>query len=178
MPDLPGATPHLTECPICGKIGEETVFLGLHDFYEICPRCGIRAYGGFEKGENGTRVCPACDKEFRTAERARIQEKDTVIRACRTCLAEMEGEEKRQQEIVEAGGIYWRCTTCGRHGVIMPDAEIAKDFRSLTQEGKYNVPGPDGKYPPCGVDFCGSDECPGCNRDHPCHKETTKWAKE
>ena len=182
MPDLPGAVPHPTECPICGKVGEEIVFLGLHDFYEACPRCGIRAYGGFERpqGRGKAKECPACGKQIHRIDtkRVRIQKGENVTKVCKSCLAEMAAEEKRQQEIVEAGGIYWQCSICGRHGVILPDAEIAKDFRTTTQGGKYGLPNPDGKYPPCAIDFGGSDECPGCNKEHPCHKETERWKRE
>lgn len=68
---------------------------------------------------------------------------------CDSCKEELE----EYSSIVKNGGVYWRCQTCSREGVIKPS-----EYADLVREAA-NIPAPD----PCGVEFTSCNEHGGEN---------------
>lgn len=137
-----GLNPHLTYCPRCGGIGPELILLGLHDYTIECNECDTVNIGGGAK-------CGQCGARPLLGERREIGEHDRLPGSlCGPC----EAESKQYDEIVKAGGVYWKCADCKRSGVIKADAEFARAARS-----EHNIEAP----LPLGVLFT-KNNCPSC----------------
>lgn len=149
-----GVNPRLTFCPRCGKEGQELVLLGIRNYYAECPSCGTRCYGGFDHDK-----CPSCGNQTYGAQRTELKESERIPGGiCESC----EKEIAEHRHIVEAGGVYWKCSKCNASGVIKESAPAAAEIRRLNGE-EFTKP-IDGKYKPCGIDFTGDECCPGCQR--------------
>lgn len=81
-----GVNPRLVNylCPICGKIeGGEIVLLGISNYRDKCPSCGVWMYGGRKGG------CPKCkcsetDSGW-TRETLKDDEKIESVGICKEC---------------------------------------------------------------------------------------------
>lgn len=135
-----GLNPRMTCCFRCGE-GIGVVLLGALDTKGTCNNCGSLVYGA--RGE-----CPQCHKSEGYSNREPIGEHEVIpIGLCDKC----EQEAKDHAKIVADGGIYWRCTSCKKSGVIKAN-EFTAEMRKLN-----NYPAPI----PFGVEFTEKD-CPVC----------------
>lgn len=135
----------MTVCPRCGQNGDEIVLLGIHNrMYECAASsCKARTIGRKEK------TCPGCGCEVDRVFVREIREHERVSGSvCGACQKEL----KEHQEVVEAGGIVFRCKDCGAKGVIKESAPLAKKVR---EQLKVDPP------KPCGVEF-DKATCPAC----------------
>lgn len=147
-----GVNPRLTICPRCGKDGPELVLMGTRDYFVTCPSCGMRGYGGFNQ-----ETCPNC-KAHVSGHRTPIEDHEKIPGSlCDDCKNEI----KHHRELVEAGGVYWKCNDCHREGVIKRTSKFAQHVRATTEGGKYKDP-VNGKYPAIGVAF-DKTNCPACS---------------
>jgi len=147
-----GVNPRLTICPRCGKDGPELILMGIRDYYQTCPSCDTRSYGGFDRG-----TCPKC-KAHVSGNKTPIGEHERIPGSlCKEC----EDVIKLHRELVEAGGVYWKCNDCHGEGVIKGTSEFAQHIRATVENGKYKDP-VNGKYPAIGVAF-DKKSCPVCS---------------
>lgn len=144
-----GINPTLTFCPRCHGESDVLVLVGRAIKYK-CRTCGQMHIGMPPK-----RKCIQCGTCHGAAGFENLGEFDGTTdrlpagEPCDKCKKEMD-EHKR---IVEAGGIYWKCSKCESEGVILGASELAGDVR---RHMKIDPPAP------CGVDFEGKDLCPVC----------------
>jgi len=81
-----GINPRLTTqlCIVCLKKvdGNEIVMLGSNNHYSVCPKCGLRAYGG--KPDKG--YCPKCTELYGNHwERVELKETDKIHTGTTVC---------------------------------------------------------------------------------------------
>lgn len=135
-----GLNPRLTCCYHCGKETNEILLLGASDYTHKCS-CGINFIG--KKQDK----CPRCNAFSNSSEIIGEYEK-VASGLCDDCKKEIE----TFKEIVEEGGAYWRCISCGRCGVIKKN-EFTDNLRK-----EKNIPIPN----PIGVKF---DKCQVCREE-------------
>ncbi len=137
-----GLAPHLTFCPRCHKEGQEIVLMGAKNFVSICPSCQGRHFGG-SQGK-----CHFCGDSMYGAQRRELDDFERIPgELCLSC----QQEEKKHREIVEAGGIYWKCK-CGAFGVMTKEYPLAAKVREAA-----NVSAPN----PIGLEV---ENCPSCEK--------------
>lgn len=141
-----GVNPHLTFCPRCGGEGPDLMLIGNRTRIDTCPHCKTVVYGGVDL----VKGCPKCKAKRHQGESwqtGRIQEGDKLPGSlCASC----EKEQKEHAEAVKAGGIYFRCTACGKTGVVKNN----DNTRELCARVRHKLNVPDGE--PCGIEF---DKC-------------------
>lgn len=135
-----GLNPRMTICYRCGKGTNEILLLGPSEYKHEC-KCGINFIG--KKIDK----CPRCNEISNNSEVIGEYEK-VPSGLCDDCKKEIE----EFKAIVEEGGVYWRCTGCGKSGVIKKN-----EFTDNLREEK-NIPIPD----PIGVEF---DKCQVCKEE-------------
>jgi len=142
-----GVNPALTFCPRCGGETNELLLVGLAEVRR-CSKCSGRIVG--PPPRDG--ICPLCHQNGREFKYLRqfdgSRERLPASQPCDKCQVEM----KKHREIVEAGGVYWRCSDCKSEGVLRETAELSKEVR---KQMKIEPPAP------CGVEFS-KDTCPVC----------------
>lgn len=143
-----GVNPKLTFCPRCGGDARELILVGADDGVYKCRECDITVFG------YGLGTCPGCNSANRTLSKIRTMEEHERLPGspCEKC----EKEINEHRAVVEAGGVYFKCTDCGVEGVIRGTAQLAKDAR---KELKVEAP------KPCGVEFSKKQGCPKCGED-------------
>lgn len=161
-----GLNVHMTVCPRCCQNGDELVLLGIHNRVYECAAsdCKARTLGKKEK------KCPGCGYETERVFVREIGEHERVSGSvCGACQKEL----KEHQDVVEAGGIVFKCADCKAEGVIKASAPLAKMVRETHQKqggkglvkGWFTEPihtkGNDHVYVGCGVEFTKAD-CPQC----------------
>lgn len=136
-----GVNPRMTFCPRCGGNGPEIVLLGSRDNVITCKNCGTLNFGSssYEK-------CGKCETPLYNGEVRKIRGSEKVPGGlCDACKTEI----KEWEEIVRAGGVFFRCD-CGAEGVVKSDSEMAKAVR---EHSKIFAPKPVGlsiaKCPNC-----------------------------
>lgn len=132
-----GLNPKMTCCYRCGKETNEILLLGISDYKHKC-KCGLDFIGKRKD------KCPKC-KTFSTSSEVIGEFERIASGLCDDCKKEIE----TFKTIVEEGGVYWKCTGCGNHGVIKKN-EFTDNLRK-----KQNIPIPN----PVGVEF---DKCSVC----------------
>ena len=134
--------PHLTFCPRCGGDGPDLLLLGAVDKVYRCLKCGM-LHIGYPKGK----ICQKCsgDVEF---ERKLDDHERLPGNWCDAC----EKEAKEHEEIVDAGGIYFKCADCKVEGVLKPS-----EYTELVRK-QIGVEAPK----PCGIEYTKGD-CPVCS---------------
>ena len=160
-----GVNPFLTTCPRCGGTGPEIILVGSRDYKDICEVCGQVYIGGADPktkregclrerlGANDEKV--RCNSvHFR---RESLEENEKLPGGlCHDCEAEL----KVHEEVVAAGGIYWKCADCKRAGVIKHTSPLAGLVRK-----DAGIEPPD----PVGVEFAKEPinglSCPACGPD-------------
>lgn len=135
-----GVNPYLTYCPRCKGDGPELILIGIRDTVYECDRCKMKLIG--------TSICPEHGSVGIRIRTLRDHEK-LPGSLCDACEKELEEFKK----VVEAGGVLWKCDTCGRSGALRASCGLAAQAREMA-----GVPAPD----PCGIDFTGQSNCPGC----------------
>ena len=142
-----GVNPRMTTCTQCGAETSQLALLGTSDPELRCPKCEVSVLG--TKGE---RKCPKC-KQYTLVYVRRLGEYERIpMGLCTTC----EEGRKKADEAVRAGGIYWKCDSCGSEGAIRAGHPLAEDVRKLK-----NIAPPN----PVGIMFHG-EQCPVCG-PHP-----------
>lgn len=151
-----GLNPHMTTCPRCRKETDEIALLGINDKVIECPGCGTQIFGY----ANTKKKCPKCKSNLAGGKVRELGEYESIpgVELCDECKKE---EETFLAE-VERGGIYWRCSDCKSHGVIMAESNVAKHVREKT-----GVKAPD----LIGIEFSKND-CPECSKKN--NQENTK----
>lgn len=173
-----GVNPYLTYCTRCVTVhgrdpdrlapketrahdGPELVLVGMLGFVDTCKACGMKHYGGAKKKSHaqpysGSRECVKCGND--KFERRKLGEYERIPSSepCEECKKEIEEQEAREREVLEAGGIYFTCEDCGVQAMIAGTHEIAKEVREKT-----GVEAPH----PCGVKFT-KKECPFCRKEN------------
>lgn len=148
-PEL-GVNPRLTVCTRCGAEGKDLLLLGIRNYWVQCDKCNARVYGGFNRnGRPGSAsVCPSCGGTSH-GKRHELKESERIPHGlCAGC----EKELAMQKEVVESGGIYFKCK-CGAAGVIKESAPICKAVRE-----RAGIAAP----APVGVEL---DDCPSCTKE-------------
>jgi len=134
-----GINCRMTYCWRCGGDGPELVLLGSSNFRNQCPHCEAWVYGGLR-----SQPCPKCGERGIGQNRTELTKYERLPGGlCKEC----EDELKLHKDIVDAGGIYFKCKKCDKTGVIKGHTEIAKLVRE-----KLKVEAP----APCGIEF---DNC-------------------
>lgn len=124
------------------------ILLGAEEKKYTCPSCGMVHYGRPDGGN-----CQKCGEVKNGMwEVLPIEEHEKIpYGLCHDC----EEEQKEHRKLVEAGGVYWKCSVCSATGVIRP-SEFARQVRE-----KMTIPAPG----LCGVEFEGLEGnpvCPAC----------------
>jgi hypothetical protein len=115
-----GVNPFLTYCPRCGGEGSELLLVGNRQYTQTCPSCGVVNIGGADYGK-----CNNCRGDMSGVERVKIPDGTKLPGGlCEKC----EKEVKEFEELVAAGGIYWKCK-CGASGVVKANTQTAMEFR-------------------------------------------------
>jgi hypothetical protein len=100
-------------------------------------------------------ACQQCGKEYGVAllgNNDSVPDYQTVYHGlCTDCEEEM----KKFKDVVDAGGVYWKCADCKRRGVLLAQSDLAQDVRKT-----MGIQPPE----PCGVEFS-HDNCPACFQD-------------
>jgi Flp pilus assembly pilin Flp len=158
-----GLNPALSVCPRCGGEASELALLG-NSIKWRCDNCGAHhlAYAG----QSGKMAC-LCGNKYRQGRRFTKLGKangwrDKVIASepCEKCKQELEGHK----QLVAAGGVFWKCSTCHSEGVVKPEAALASAVRAQhVKEGRIKEPEEGGAHEPCGIDFEGGQLCPVCS---------------
>ena len=133
-----GVNPRLAHCPQCGKENSDILLLGTRDYYTTCSICKVKLIGGGK--------CPKCNRHG--INRRTLPAGPLPGSICSDC----EAKNKEAEEVVRAGGVFWRCSDCNSGGALR-DCDLARAVRE-----KMNIKPPD----PCGVEF-DKDDCPVCS---------------
>lgn len=140
-----GVNARMTTCLACGADTPELVMLGKHNHVTTCPSCGIKCYGVTTRGS-----CLRCKSSLKGGETRELADGEKVPGGlCSAC----EETRKQVEELVAAGGVHFRCKSCGSAGVIKAEHQIAIDTRD--HYGFHNGE-------PCGVEL---PECPQCLKE-------------
>lgn len=139
-----GLNPHMTVCPRCGGDSPTLLLLGATNQLYRCKSCDVLHVG---RPKLGKCKCGSYSVEF---ERELGDYERLPGDVCDKCQKEL----KEHKELVEAGGLFWRCKTCGSEGVIRAESEYAQEIRK-----RANKPAPE----MLGIDFT-PEECPVCNK--------------
>ena len=79
-----GINPRLVNihCFICGETkAGEIALLGASNYYDTCPHCNVRIYGGVRRGYNGKRTCPKCEHSSHDGfERTKLGDREQMDR--------------------------------------------------------------------------------------------------
>ena len=141
-----GLVPHFTFCPRCGDSGAIEMF-NAEDYVTTCPSCTVVNYGA---GLEGVCNCGAALSEGRT----RRLEFDERVPSPALCVRYQE-LSNREAEVVSQGGVFFRCSECGRGGALLPESGLLiRDKIDLEKFGAKE----DGTYPDCGVEFTQCDQ--------------------
>ena len=135
-----GLNPRPTVCPRCGKDGPELILLGAANYVAECVGCGIQVIGGGH--------CPKCHSATRKVRDLEEFERlpGSVCEACRE-------KQRKVDEAVRQGGVYWRCTDCKSSGALR-ECDFSERVRlTLGKGSRYEGP--------CGVELSKRD-CPVC----------------
>lgn len=140
-----GVNPHMTFCPRCHAEANELLLLGHVDHVHVCKGCGLA-----HLENTAPRMCRNSRCQNGNFESRKLGDNERLpasepCDACKTELAE-------HKAVVDAGGVYWRCTDCKGHGVIKGTNEFAISVRKAH---KLEAPAP------CGVEFS-KEDCPAC----------------
>lgn len=141
-----GLNPRMGMCPRCGEDNGEIIMLGTHDKKGTCNQCGATVYGlGI-----GSNKCPKCGSKKGYRDVSIIGEYEKIPASiCPKCNDEL----KTFADIVESGGVYWRCSKCNANGAIRPN-EFTKQVRE-----DAGIPAPK----PMGIIL--NEQCPICNKE-------------
>lgn len=139
-----GLNPRLTFCVRCGGETNELALLGNKNWIYKCGDCGAKFVGGAPVR------CPKCggrsfDRDRELSDGERIPSGDL----CDKCKAQLE----ELKQVVEEGGVFWRCSDCGSEGAIRKS-----DFADEVRKAANILTGQ------CGVQFSKKD-CPVCGKD-------------
>lgn len=119
-----GVNARLTVCWQCGEAGQDLMLLGIRNFKDICSNCGTVHYGGANK-EGFQRKCAKCEC-YGPFNREMLTEFEKIPAGlCKKC----QDEKDMHDSIVKAGGVYFRCKECGKHGVIKAESGLSKAVR-------------------------------------------------
>lgn len=126
-----GLAPRLRMCPSCGDDNGEIALLGDRKYVGICPKHG-KVFGVLPPF-----CCPAggCWNEL-TDVRVIGESERIPGSECKTCR----GEREHRDAMVAAGGVYFRCSGCGRSGAIKP-CDFAQAVRDKAGIQKPNAVG-------------------------------------
>lgn len=132
-----GVNPHLTYCRRCGADTNELLLIGNRTAIRRCTGCGVTLLG-----HRANDKCNQCGSYGPHTQTGTIAEGEKLPgnEFCDKCKAEV----AEHRAIVEAGGIFFKCTQCGKEGVIKHRAPICAEVRK-----RLNVPAPK----PCGIEF-------------------------
>lgn len=142
-----GVNAHMTFCPRCGGESNGLVLMGAADHKGTCPDHGT-VYGIFP----GTRYCPAeekqgvkCGKQLHDVKVVGDYERapGPLCEGCENTL-------KIQKETIEAGGIAFRCLSCGAEGAIQLSENTAEFIQMIRAKGAL------------GIEF--EENCPNCHK--------------
>lgn len=142
-----GINERMLSCGRCGADTDDKVLLGANEYKGKCPKCGTLCIG---ISNVGWAECPIC-KEFQTFKEIEIIRDDEKIKGqvlCPLCQQAL----NTMREMVEKGGVYYRCTDCGASGAIK-----ASHLISIQVRAKLQKPAPI----PCAVNF-NKTTCPHC----------------
>lgn len=137
-----GLNPRIGVCECCGK-DISVIMMGAHDKMYECRNCGTKLVG--------RRDCPKCKTHIDPKPLGIFPERGKIPNGlCEQCEADV----VMQNEVVKAGGIYWKCENCGRHGAIRAGHPLSKQIRN---QMKIKAPNP------VGVKF-DKHTCPVCTK--------------
>jgi hypothetical protein len=132
-------------CPNCGEQSGEIALVGDGRVY-ACS-CGWKAIA-YTKPKS----CESCGG---VSFSVRPYDESTKLYGdlCDRC----QKEHDEHLKIVEQGGVFWKCASCGRTGVIKPN-----EFTAAVRES-CGIAAP----APCGVEFSPESDppCPACAQD-------------
>lgn len=140
-----GVNPKITICINCGK-DNGVALVGINDKVIECS-CGTQNVCA-KFGDK----CPNCGSRLSSANKWRVLGDNEKIQSglCDECRDEL----TKFEAIVKEGGVHWKCSDCGSHGV------IKRCDYSLKVKEQMGL----GEDAPCGVLF-DKTECPNCTRD-------------
>lgn len=136
-----GVNPYLSFCPRCGGDGPDIMLIGNRTAVHQCRSCNTMLFGS-----KSYEPCGKCGASGPHTYLREIEKWDKLPGGlCEKC----EKEEKEHLEMVQAGGVYFKCEKCSATGVVKASSELAKHVRS-----KLNI------EPPalCGVTFDSCDQ--------------------
>jgi hypothetical protein len=127
-----GVNGHLAYCPACERDSGELIFLGITNTVWACPICNQKMLCDEEPKMD----CPTCGgKTYRPDHELEKGEKIPGS-LCSECQKKLD----HQEELVKAGGVYFRCTNCHQHGIVT-DEDVCKEVRKEVQvpEGPIGI---------------------------------------
>ena len=139
-----GVNPHITCCKGCGKdIG--LALVGINNRVITCGTCGVNNVAA-KFGDK----CGGCGGRLSSRDKWRELEEHEKIPdgLCDECQEEVE----KHKAIVQAGGVYWKCSSCNAKGVIKRSEYSLEVKRAMGLEEDAM----------CGVMFSKLD-CPACS---------------
>lgn len=139
-----GVNPRVMKCEKCGK-DYGVAMLGMSNIVWSCNSCGSKTLAG--GAEPVSQPCQKCGGRSYKRERTLGDHEMLVSGFCDDCIK----EQDEHRSIVQAGGLYFRCSDCHAGGVIK-DSEFTREVRS-----KMNKPAPE----LFGIEFSKKD-CPAC----------------
>jgi hypothetical protein len=173
-----GVNPRLTYCQRCVVVkgkdpnavkkedqpndGPDLMLMGNKGYVDTCQSCGFKHYGGAPKAKNHahpyepSKACVRCGNGNFNRRKLADWERIPSMEPCEECKKELEVENAHIKEVIESGGIYWKCESCLRTGVLRADHELSREVREKTDIAPPN---------PVGVKM-NSKECPFCRTEN------------
>lgn len=152
-----GLNPRLTICTRCGKDGDDLILLGATNRKYKHDKCGLIFIGRPDKD-----YCPKCKEHLfgmELSDLGEIPEFEKMPGTCKECREKQEKLDADVQEMVDAGGVPFRCKDCGCAGAVKADSDLAKKVRKWAKENSKKVDARGEEV--AGVEFSKLD-CPQC----------------
>lgn len=137
--------PRLTTCPICGDEGTGLV-IGAIRKVELNGKWYYAQVGSAHKVKKEL-IGAGLMHYGESLHWEKLEENEKVpdSEPCKKCQDQISIEH----EVIKAGGIYFKCSKCGIHGVIKAGADVSKGVR---EHSGIKAPNP------VGIDFDGCDK--------------------
>lgn len=133
-----GVNPRVTVCEDCGvDIG--VIMLGIREWKGRCEPCNTNAYG---VGKRGTK-CAMCGEYLTDC--VKIERNETVpVGHCKSCETKRDALQKELREVIDGGGIHFKCDECGARGAIRKSPPVDAVRAEALEKGK--IPNIDAEF--------------------------------
>ena len=136
-----GVNARVETCSRCGAETGNILLLGDANYRSRCDACDVAVIDRHERG-----TCPNCKRRCRAL--GELGDSERVVSGVCDACAE---RQRACDEVVRAGGVYWRCSACGSAGAIR-DSDLARAVRADADAAPPK---------PCGIEFDAAT-CPAC----------------